>query len=417
MSLADALKTARPPEIVVKDTPVPKGWERGVDWSGNDGTVTTGPIDTEVNAAVWKELIADWGLDSEHVEVIDGSVKFKGWDTPVKGTTTGATIRLRSYSARVQQRGTATAENMADVEALCRIASKKNPPRKQPPPLDAGTPLERGFLVNLADTQIGKGEGDGSKGTVNRISAATGRVLQRLTDFKKLGRQFDVVYVVGLGDLVEGCSGHYASQTWSVDLNRRDQLKVVRRLILQMVDDLVDAGYRVVLSGVAGNHGEQRGGGNKAITDPEDNDDLAVIEQVGEILAANPERYAGVSVYVPEMLSMTLNICGVNVGFAHGHQVKGAAKGEMNKIETWWLGQIGGNEPTAPAKILITGHFHHFVYSEGGIGGRTHFQCPAMDPGSRWFTDSSGKHSPAGLLTLGVGSAYGDRGYGDVEIL
>jgi len=411
MSLADALKTARPPEIVVKDTPVPKGWERGVSWSGNDGTVTTGPIDTEVNAAVWKELIADWGLDSEHVEVIDGSVKFKGWDTPVKGTTTGATIRLRSYSARVQQRGTATAENMADVEALCRIASKKNPPRKQPPPAEDA---ERGLLVALADFQMGKGEGGGSEATVNRVSAATGRILSRLAELKKVGRPIDVVYLVGLGDLVEGCSDSYEMLTWSADLSRRDQVKVTRRLILQMVDDITDAGYRIVLSGVAGNHGENRKNG-KAFTDWEDNDDLAVVEMVGEILAANPERYANVSVYLPEMLSMTLDICGVNVGFAHGHQMRGGGANAAVKVEKWWSGQIVGNQPTASARILVTGHLHHFICSEGI--GRTHFQCPAMDGGSQWFVESSGQSAPAGMLTLGVGAVYGDRGYGDVEIL
>jgi len=416
MSLADHLRTARPPKIVAAETPVPKGWERGVSWNGTEGgTVTTGPIDTEVNAAVWKELIADWGLDSDFVEVVDGSVKFKGWDSPIKGTTTGATIRLRSYSARVQQRGTADTEHLADVEALCKLASKKNPPRKSPAPAEDA---ERGLLVAMADWQLGKGEGDGSEGTVNRISAATGRVLQRLAELKKSGRPIGAVWLISLGDLVEGCSGHYAQQTFSVDLNRRDQLKVVRRLILQMVDDITDAGYRIVLSGVAGNHGENRGnGGGKSFTDLEDNDDLAAVEQVGEILAANPERYAGVSVYLPDKLSMTLDICGVNVGFAHGHQIRGGASGAMNKIEKWWLDQIGGGQPTAPAQILVTGHFHHFICSEGGIGGRTVMQAPAMDPGSDWFTESSGKSSPAGLLTIGVGSAYGVRGYGDVEIL
>jgi len=412
MSLADHLRTARPPKIVAAETPVPKGWERGVSWNCTEGgTVTTGPIDTEVNAAVWKELIADWGLDSEHVEVIDGSVRFKGWDTPVKGTTTGATIRLRSYSARVQQRGTADTEHLADVEALCKLASKKNPPRKSPAPAEDA---QRGLLVALADFQMGKGEGGGSEATVNRISAATGRILSRLAELKKIGRPIDVVYLVGLGDLIEGCSDSYAMITFQADLNRRDQVKVTRRLILQMVDDITDAGYRIVLSGVAGNHGENRLNG-KAFTDWEDNDDLAVIEQVGEICAANPERYANMSVFLPEMLSMTLDICGVNVGFAHGHQMRGGGGNAAAKTEKWWSGQIVGNQPTASAQILVTGHLHHFICSEGI--GRTHFQCPASDGGSRWFTESSGQSSPAGLLTIGVGTAYGVRGYGDVEIL
>ena len=182
-----------------------------------------------------------------------------------------------------------------------------------------------------------------------------------------------------------------------------------------MVDALVDAGYRVVLSGVAGNHGENRVNG-KAFTDWEDNDDLAVIEQVGDILASNPDRYSNVSTYLPAMLSMTVDVCGTRVGFAHGHQMRGgSSQGAATKVEKWWTSQIVGGQPTAPAQVLVTGHLHHFICSEAI--GRTHLQCPAMDPGSRWWTEMSGQASPAGMLTFCAGSVYGKRGYGDLEII
>ena len=34
-----------------------------------------------------------------------------------------------------------------------------------------------------------------------------------------------------------------------------------------------------------------------------------------------------------------------------------------------------------------------------------------------WFTQNTGQHSPPGLLTFGVGTAYGARGWGDLEIV
>jgi len=43
-------------------------------------------------------------------------------------------------------------------------------------------------------------------------------------------------------------------------------------------------------------------------------------------------------------------------------------------------------------------------------------QAPAMDGGSSWWTDMSGQNSPAGLLTLGIGTGYGPRGWGDLHI-
>jgi len=135
------------------------------------------------------------------------------------------------------------------------------------------------------------------------------------------------------------------------------------------------------------------------------------VEQVAEILAANSERYGRVSVptgAIAEDHTMTLDVMGVAVGFAHGHQIKGGAP-------TWWVKQAHGRQEIGHADILVTGHYHHLAISESS--GRTWMQSPAMDAGSRWYTAQSGASAPAGMLTFLAGESCGDRGWSDLAVL
>jgi hypothetical protein len=405
MGLAEALEQQLPPEREPKAPDVPKGWEPGVRWSNStdSGTITTEALTEQPDAAIWSELIADWGLDPTALEVVDGSIELIGWDSPIKGTDTRQ--RLKRYKARLRRR--THVDDTCDIVALQRSASRRKP-RKA-----TGVDTDRALVVALSDWQVGKGEGGGSPAAVERITSAFDGVERKLAECKRLGRPVSIVYVVGLGDIVEQCFGHYPSQPFTTDLNRREQMRVARRLILNLVDRLVDGGHRVVVSAVAGNHGENREGG-KAITTPDDSDDLAVFEQVGEVLSANPERYGDVSLYLPTALSMTLDVCGVPIGFTHGHMANGGAN-VAAKIEKWWTGQVMGFQPVADARILVTGHYHHLLVIEST--GRTHFQCPAMDGGSGWWTQSTGQHSPAGMLTFIAGADCGPRGWCELEVI
>jgi hypothetical protein len=111
---------------------------------------------------------------------------------------------------------------------------------------------------------------------------------------------------------------------------------------------------------------------------------------------------------------MTLDVCGIPIGFTHGHIARGGAN-PAAKIEKWWTGQVMGFQPVADARILVTGHYHHLLVIEST--GRTHMQCPAMDGGSGWWTESTGQHSPAGMLTFLAGSGCGPRGWSDLAVL
>lgn len=384
----------------------PKGWEPGVTWTGNEGTIVV-QAEAEPDPAIWAHLIADWDLDPTRTEVIPGSVQIRAWDSNVGN---GDVRRLKYYRATLRPKEKRDDKVREDIDQLCASVMKRKPSK-----VDA--PLgNRAFLVLASDWQAGKGEGGGSAAMTERVLLAIDRSVERLKELKKLGRPASAVYLIGLGDLVEGCSQFYAMQEWQTDLDRREQGRLVRRLLLKAVDAYVDAGYPVVLGAVPGNHGENRNATGRAYTTWTDNDDLATFEQVGEILAANPDRYANVNIpigAISDDLTMTLDIAGVPCGFAHGHQFPRSG-GAQTKIEGWWKGQALGRQAIADAELLFAGHLHHFVTSEAT--GRTLFQAPAMDGGSKWFTQTTGSSSPAGMLTMMIGSAY-PRGWGDLEII
>lgn len=404
MSLADKLAASwAPPAIPARTVDHPKGWEPGVVWSPTKGgTVCTGPIDAEPDPALWAMIVADFGLDGTKVTVDMDSVQIRAWDQPVGN---GEVRRATYYRATLKPR-TATGVDRADVDELCRQIAKR-PPRKPAASVDT----ERALVCSLADWQVGKGEGDGSAGTVDRIMGALDALEQRLRDARTLKRPVDAVYLVGLGDLVEQCSGHYAMQAFSVDLDRREQMRVVRRLLLAYVDRIAALTPRVVLAAVPGNHGENRNADGKAFTTWTDNDDLAVVEQVAEVLAVNPDRYGHVSTVLADSLTLTLDVCGVIHAWAHGHQNRGGPA----KVEDWWTRQAMGRTGIADAQILTTGHYHHLRVSEAT--GRTWFQTPAMDPGSSWWTQQTGQSSPAGMLTYLVGTGCGARGWSEMAVL
>lgn len=397
--LGDLLRVPGPEPRKPKRPTHPNGWEPGVAWTpGEGGTITTGPLEAEPDPGIWADLIADWGLDPATTEVVPGTVQVRGWDANVGD---GDVRRMRYYKATIRPRIASDAR--ADVEAL-NIRVERQRARTRLTEASTG----RSLVVALADWQLGKGSHGGSAAIVDRIVSALDALPGRIKELARAGRPVESVYLLGLGDLREACSGHYAMQTFETDLDEREQARVIRRLLLRAVDTVAPLVPRVVLGGVPGNHGEKRNGSGKAYTSWTDNSDLEVLEQVGEILSANPARYGHVSVVLADELTMVLDVAGVAVGLAHGHQAKGG-------IEKWWQGQALGRQAVADAQLLLTGRYHHLKISEAT--SRTWIQVPAMEGGSEWWTQQTGQHSPPGMLTISVGEAWGPRGWGDLAVL
>ena len=221
------------------------------------------------------------------------------------------------------------------------------------------------------------------------------------------------VVIAGMGDLVEGVCGHYPAQQFSVEANRREQMRIVRRGVFEVVRALAPHAERLTLTAVAGNHGENRQGG-RAVTDDGDNDDVAVCESVAERLDENPAAFGHVACRLPDDRLAISVACGRQiVAFTHGHKVRQGGASPVANVWDWWRGQQMGrtNPGVADAALLITGHFHHLNVK--AQEGRTAMICPSLTPIGKWWADATGYTTSPGTLTVRVH----DHGWDALEVV
>ena len=350
-------------------------WTPGVEWLGSEGTVTTDALRGD---PAWRDILTKWDLDPDEYEVVE-PVLFNSW-----GGEDGLTNR--QFKAKVIKRVHAR----PDLEPLI-AAALKHKPKKVTFEGDAS------MTVVLADWQIGKADHGGVEGTIERIIDRRDAVISRVKDLRKIGRKVSSLNVLWTGDSVEGCLGHYPSQTFAVELDRRDQVKVTRRLLTDSLQAWSKHFDSITVAAVAGNHGENRSTG-KAFTGVQDNDDLAIVEQVSEILAANPEAFGHVRFAIAkDALTLTIPVEGWVVGITHGHVARSGGTAEA-KLMRWWEGQAAGRQPIGDSDILVTGHYHHLRVADWG--GCVWLQAPALEGGSEYWRVSSGQVSEIGMLTF-----------------
>ena len=373
----------------------PKGWEPGLD---SEKGVVTHLSGSPTPPSSWDGIIRELGLDpSEFTVDPSQSVQVRTWDTP--GADGG---RMYYYKASVIPASSASA---LDVDDLIREVKR----RKPKPPKDILA--ERALVACLADWQAGKADSGGVEALIERLLALKDAVPARIREAQKVGKPISHLYVVTMGDLIENCSGHYPMQSFSVELDRRQQVKLVRRMLTMMLMEWSRLPVKIVVGAVPGNHGENRNASAKAYTSFEDNDDLAAVEQVQEILGANKDAFGDISWVIPDGdMTITLDICGQVVGFLHGHQARRGSTPQA-KLQNWWRGKMASQHPIGDAQILVSAHYHHLTVVVDGP--RTWMQCPANDGGSRWFVEQGGATTACGTLTFVV-----DRsGWSDLAIL
>lgn len=393
----------------------PKGYEPGIVWTGDSGTLTTAPQTEKLSdyhdPGAWTELLKVWDLDPELYEVDpDVNPQFRAWDANLgRDPDTGEPCVQRFYYYRATIRLKQDLWTLEDVEKL-REKIKEDAPFDLNP-----IPAEKAFVVCLADWQIGKGkEGStdgGVEATIVRIEKMIELVEDRIKQLRFSGQNIGILYVIGMGDIIEQCFGNYPKQQFTVELNRRDQVKVARRLVRDAIRRWSKLFGKVVVGAVGGNHGENRISRGENYTDDADNDDVGLFESVAEIFAENPDAYGHVGFVIPEdQLYIILDICGTRVGFAHGHKARKGSTPQQ-KQRNWWADMTFSDTPLADAQVLVTAHYHH--YSVVDLGPKVHLQCPAMDGGSKWFEDGGGGKSKAGTLTF----VCGPNGVEDEKVL
>lgn len=385
----------------------PPGWEPGVVWDGTKGSVTTDTIIGDSNSEDtidWSDLLAARGLDPNKYEIVGDTVRwtsYDGWKRD-EGGDAYSTI-CYSYKAEIRLKG----QPAPDLESLYHDVRKAKKASKEPPTGDTH------FVVALSDWQMGNRDGGGVERQVQKVAELVDLIPQRIKQLRKSGVEIGHVVIAGLGDLVEGTCGHYPAQQFRIEVDRREQNKLVRRAIRDIIMAVAPMVPQMTVCAVGGNHGENRGLNGKAFTTTGDNDDVALFEQIAEIFQANPEAYGHVSFRLPlERLTLSLNLSGQIVAFTHGHLSK-AGNNAAQAIWNWWKDQALGraHEGVADAHILVTGHYHHFNVKEQE--GRAVLVCPSLTPVGEYFQDAYGVKTRPGTLTFTVDS----QGWGNLHLL
>lgn len=381
----------------------PKGWQPGVVWDGSVGVITTDSV--LESPTDWGPLLAARGLDPNVYEIVDDSIKwcsYDGWrrdnpDEPAYSAT------CYSYRANIRLKN----PNKFDASDLFDEVRKVKPPKKQPAGSD-----DQHLVVLLSDWQVGNGDAGGAQLQMEQIAALPQKLVDHIKGLRKSGRDIGHVVIAGMGDLVENTCGFYPSQQFLTTLDRREQCRVVRRGLLDILRAIAPHVPKITVTAVAGNHGENRQNG-KRITGFGDNDDVATFEQVMEICEENPEAFGHIGWRLPtDRMATSIDLSGHIVAFTHGHLAKPKAD-PASTLWEWWRGQAMGREypGVADANILCSGHYHHTnIRSQQQ---RALFIAPSLTAVGDWWANATGMRTDPGTLTFCIDPS----GWGALEIL
>ena len=296
-------------------------------------------------------------------------------------------------------------ENKNSVPAVSTLSQL----RRTPKPRRTLTG-EASFVLEWNDWQMGKKEGGGSAATIERVHNAFEAAAEQIKFLRKAGVPIGSLQILGVGDMVEGCS-IYPNQEYHIDGDLRDQRNNTTDLIVAGLDRLAQYFEDVHVMVVPGNHGERRVNGKRV--NKHDNDDCLVFENAAREVSRD-SRLGHVRFMISDdQIALTREIKGHILGITHGDAYGKTPGGSAEaKARKWFAGQAAGRQPIGDADVLITAHFHHEL--KANWGATLFSQGPAMDGGSPQFTDISGTWAEPGMLSFVMTE---QNKYGREEIL
>lgn len=373
-----------PPTYKKPDIP---GFDLGLNTLTN--TLTIESETPNPSAKTFAETLIRMGYDPDHFKIESDRLEHRSWDAVIGN---GEVRTLHYVKARIVKR-------MPELD-ITRFLSKV---RKYRTPTTERPTGDYGLSVFIADPQVGKGEGGGIEELARRFGRLQREVVDLVKFYRKAGKPIGHIAVVGMGDIVEGCTNWYPGQDFQIELGMTDQVDMAVDLILESVKLWIPLAERFTIADTPGNHGENRADKGKIATDDADNFDRLVFRTLWRIMKEREDLWGHVQWANPyDALCTVYQIDDTVVGLSHGHL--GGRSRPTNIAQRqldFWAKQKLDDRPLAAADLFVTAHYHHFLNAEHG--SKFWYQCPTMDGGSKYFAENSGQCSVPGVLTLLTG--------------
>lgn len=339
-----------------------------LEWDGSTGFLQTRGLTAEPDHS---DILREVGLDPAKVRII-GDPRISKWQTYDERW-------LTAYKFILAPTGS------AGIEELMKGINRKRAPRTQ-------AQGDGVFHWLVGDLQLGKVDGDGTEGIVERYLSS---VDAGVAEFKALRkrRSLGTIHAAWLGDCGEGNQSQNGNNFWRTSLTITEQYRLFRRLQLYTIDAFAPLVERFEGVTVNGNHDRVQ---NFQATRMDDGHATEATIALADGLALNPSAYGHVKLLVPHVDegTLTYDVAGSGTVFthAHGHQWP---KGQQWR---WWSEQALNLQTPGAASFLVHGHTHELYV--GSKRDRTFICVPTFEAESTYWRQLHGDVARPGAVTL-----------------
>lgn len=337
------------------------------------------------------ELLTERGMDPQRWTVT--SIRYSDWEQS-KRLENGDRDVITLHAKRVNIAPCVRGTGVTDTDLLPLFAERRGDPVTE---LGTGAP---GVFVHAGgDYQLGKTDGDGVAGTVQRFMDALDYGRDQLS-WLRTRHTIDTVCLPHLGDCIEGYVSQNGRNAKRTQYATSEQVDLLIHLLCEQVAAYAPLAPRIVVPIIPGNHDEEG-------RDPDGLEHHSwatfAARQLRRTLRMAGDRYDHVRIVTPAAgeltLTLTLDLAGVRTAMGHGHYHG------PGKAHGWWAGQGHGMQLPGDATLLLEAHHHHLELDQQGA--KTALTIPALEGESRWWRHRTGQQSPPGMVTMLVGEHLG----------
>jgi len=353
-------------------------------------TATTGQrLDTEDD---WTQFVIDNGgalAEGYRVRLVEMRHNTHGWSRAAQGED-AVTSGTWFYRFMVEPLGATTR-----IEEVIEWVNSRKPAKLPEPEGEAV------FHWLAGDLQLGKVDGDGTSGVVERVTASIDAAVEQYKRLRK-SRSVGLVHIAWLGDCLEGNVSQNGRNFWRTELTVTEQVRVFRRLMMYSIDAFAAVAPEVQVDVVNGNHDQvQRFQETRA----DDGHATEAAIAVADALTLNPAAYGHVKIFVPnkDESYITREIGTSIITMAHGHQWRNG------KAFEWWKGQSFNLQAPGSSHFLFHGHEHQFSINSNKE--RVRICVPTYESESTWWRHKTGDQAKTGgLVLITLNGEFSDMG-------